>query len=150
VYHVTRLGKGRSVIFWNDADRLRFLAQSADSLRLAGVVSMRTCSSTTISACCCARSGPTCRASCKGSSPATRSTPGTSSAGRAINYRFYPGHVSASKTQESVTNDVLKEYGDDLMAARRQYRAYTRACLVADPGGHSRHRSAGYGPPECL
>jgi hypothetical protein len=31
-------GNGRAVIFWNDADRPRFIAQLADSLRLAGIV----------------------------------------------------------------------------------------------------------------
>jgi putative transposase len=38
VYHVTSRGNGRAAIFWNDADRLRFLAQLADNLRTAGVV----------------------------------------------------------------------------------------------------------------
>jgi REP element-mobilizing transposase RayT len=38
VYHVTSRGNGRSVIFWSDADRLRFLSQLADSLHVAAVV----------------------------------------------------------------------------------------------------------------
>ena len=38
IYHVTSRGNGRSVIFRSDADRLRFLAQLADNLHLAGVV----------------------------------------------------------------------------------------------------------------
>jgi REP element-mobilizing transposase RayT len=46
----------------------------------------------------------------------------------------YPGHVDAKKVQEFVTYDVLQEYGDDLAAARRQYRAYTHACLLEDDG----------------
>ena len=38
IYHVTSRGNGRSVIFRNDGDRLRFLGQLADNLHLAGVV----------------------------------------------------------------------------------------------------------------
>jgi REP element-mobilizing transposase RayT len=38
VYHVTSRGNGRSVIFWSDADRLRFLAQLADNLHRSAVV----------------------------------------------------------------------------------------------------------------
>ena len=38
VYHVTSRGNGRDVIFWSDADRLRFLGQLADNLRTAAVV----------------------------------------------------------------------------------------------------------------
>ena len=37
-YHVTSRGNGRSAIFWDDADRLRFLAELADNLLLAGAV----------------------------------------------------------------------------------------------------------------
>jgi hypothetical protein len=37
-YHVTSSGNGRQVIFWSDADRLRFLAQLADNVRTAAVV----------------------------------------------------------------------------------------------------------------
>ncbi|MGO9108516.1 MAG: transposase [Thermoguttaceae bacterium] len=37
IYHVTSRGNGRSVIFRSDADRLRFLAQLADNLHLAGI-----------------------------------------------------------------------------------------------------------------
>ena len=38
LYHVTSRGNGRQVIFWNDADRERFLGQLADNLRVAGAV----------------------------------------------------------------------------------------------------------------
>ncbi len=38
VYHVTSRGNGRQVIFWNDEDRERFLAQLADNLHTAAVV----------------------------------------------------------------------------------------------------------------
>ena len=41
VYHVTSRGNGRSVIFWSDADRERFLSQLADNLRLASVALRR-------------------------------------------------------------------------------------------------------------
>src|SRR5208337_645109 len=44
----------------------------------------------------------------------------------------YAGYISAEKTQEFVTYDVLKEYGRDQAAARRQYRAYVEACLLED------------------
>jgi hypothetical protein len=44
----------------------------------------------------------------------------------------YPGHVNAQRIQEFVSYDVLKEYGTDMAAARRQYRAYTQACLLED------------------
>ncbi len=44
----------------------------------------------------------------------------------------YAGYVAADKTQEFVSYDVLKEYGRDQAAARRQYRAYTEACLLED------------------
>jgi len=36
VHHVTSCGNGRSVIFWSDADRERFLARLADNLHAAG------------------------------------------------------------------------------------------------------------------
>lgn len=50
------------------------------------------------------------------------------------NYRWssYSGHVSKAKTQEFVRYAVLKEYGRDLAAARRHYRAYVHACLTED------------------
>ncbi len=44
----------------------------------------------------------------------------------------YGGYVAAAKAQEFVSYDVLKEYGRDLTAARRQYRAYVQACLTED------------------
>jgi putative transposase len=44
----------------------------------------------------------------------------------------YRGYVSAARAEEFVRYDVLREYGRDLSAARRQYRAYVRACLTED------------------
>ena len=46
----------------------------------------------------------------------------------------YGGYAAAAKAQEFVSDDVLQEYGRDLAAARRHYRAYVRACLVEDDG----------------
>ncbi len=46
----------------------------------------------------------------------------------------YGGYAAASKAQEFVIYDVLKEYGRDLSAARRHYRAYVRAGLTEDDG----------------
>ena len=42
----------------------------------------------------------------------------------------YGGYVAASKAQEFMSYDVLQEYGRDLVAARRHYRAYVQACLI--------------------
>ena len=44
----------------------------------------------------------------------------------------YGGYTAAAKAEEFVTYDVLKEYGRDLTAARRHYRAYVQACLLED------------------
>jgi hypothetical protein len=44
----------------------------------------------------------------------------------------YGGYTMASKAQEFVSYDVLKEYGTYLAAARRHYRAYVQACLLDD------------------
>jgi hypothetical protein len=44
----------------------------------------------------------------------------------------YRGYVDAKQAEEFVSYDVLKEYGADLAAARRQYRAYAHACLMED------------------
>jgi REP element-mobilizing transposase RayT len=44
----------------------------------------------------------------------------------------YGGYTAAAKAQEFVCYDVLKEYGDNLSAGRRQYRAYVQACLSED------------------
>jgi len=44
----------------------------------------------------------------------------------------YGGYALARKAQEFVRYDVLKEYGRDLSAARRHYRAYVQACLMED------------------
>ncbi len=50
----------------------------------------------------------------------------------AYRWSSYPGYVDVRKSCEFVTYEVLKEYGEDLAAARRQYRAYTQACLLED------------------
>lgn len=44
----------------------------------------------------------------------------------------YGGYAVAGKAEEFVTYDVLQEYGRDAAQARRQYRAYVRACLLED------------------
>jgi len=44
----------------------------------------------------------------------------------------YPGYVDAGKRLEFVCYDLLADYGRTLPAARRQYRAYVHACLLAD------------------
>jgi len=44
----------------------------------------------------------------------------------------YGGYAAARKALEFVNYDVLQEYGRDLAAARRQYRAYVQACLLED------------------
>jgi putative transposase len=44
----------------------------------------------------------------------------------------YPGYIDAGKRVEFVCYDLLKDYGRTLVVARRQYRAYTRACLLGD------------------
>ena len=52
----------------------------------------------------------------------------------AYRWSSYAGYVSAAKAEEFVTYEVLKEYGRDPAAARRQYRAYVEACLLDDDG----------------
>ena len=44
----------------------------------------------------------------------------------------YGGYVAAGKALEFMNYDVLKEYGRDLAAARRHYRAYVEACVMED------------------
>jgi len=44
----------------------------------------------------------------------------------------YPGYVSAKRAIDWVCYDVLKEYSFQWATARRQYRAYTHACLLED------------------
>ena len=44
----------------------------------------------------------------------------------------YRGYASAAQAEEFVSYDVLREYGRDLSAARRHYRAYVQACLAED------------------
>lgn len=53
---------------------------------------------------------------------------------RLASYRWssYPGYGSAKDVKEFVDYDVLREYGRDMVAARRQYRAYVQACLMED------------------
>ena len=46
----------------------------------------------------------------------------------------YGGYVAASKALEFVNYEVLKEYGRDMAAARRHYRAYVKACVMEDDG----------------
>ena len=46
----------------------------------------------------------------------------------------YGGYATANKALEFVNYAVLKEYGRDLAAARRHYRAYIQACLTEDDG----------------
>ena len=46
----------------------------------------------------------------------------------------YGGYAAAAQAQEFVNYEVLREYGRDLAAARRPYRAYVRACLLEDDG----------------
>jgi putative transposase len=46
----------------------------------------------------------------------------------------YRGYASAARAEEFVSYDVLREYDRDLAGARRQYRAYVRACLTEDDG----------------
>jgi len=53
---------------------------------------------------------------------------------KAYPWSSYAGYVAAAKAQEFVTYEVLKEYGNDLSAARRHYRAYVQACLLEDDG----------------
>ncbi len=50
----------------------------------------------------------------------------------AYSWSSYGGYAAATKAQEFVSYDVLKEYGGDLAAARRHYRAYVEACLIED------------------
>ncbi len=44
----------------------------------------------------------------------------------------YPGYVTKRGVLDFVCYDVLREYGSTLAAARRRYRAYTRACVMED------------------
>jgi len=46
----------------------------------------------------------------------------------------YGGYAALRKAEEFVSYDVLREYGRDAEEARRQYRAYVKACLLADDG----------------
>ncbi len=52
----------------------------------------------------------------------------------AYRWSSYGGYVAAGKAEEFVCYDVLKEYGRDQAAARRQYRAYVEACVLEDDG----------------
>ncbi len=44
----------------------------------------------------------------------------------------YGGYVAESKALEFVNYAVLKDYGRDMAAARRHYRAYVKACVMED------------------
>ncbi|NLX95055.1 MAG: transposase [Rhodopirellula sp.] len=46
----------------------------------------------------------------------------------------YGGYAAAKNALEFVNYDVLREYGPDMAAARRHYRAYVHACLMEDDG----------------
>jgi len=46
----------------------------------------------------------------------------------------YAGYADANKAHEFVCYDVLKEYGVEMAAARRHYRAYVEACVLEDDG----------------
>ena len=50
----------------------------------------------------------------------------------AFRWSSYGGYADAKLAEEFVCYDVLKEYGRNLAEARRQYRAYTHACLLED------------------
>jgi hypothetical protein len=50
----------------------------------------------------------------------------------AYRWRSYPSYVDANKQLEFVCYDLLREYGRTLPEARRQYRAYTHACVLED------------------
>ena len=50
----------------------------------------------------------------------------------AYRWSSYGGYANVKLAQELVCYDVLKEYAADLAEARRQYRAYTQACLLED------------------
>jgi putative transposase len=49
-------------------------------------------------------------------------------------YRWssYPGYVDGNQTLEFVCYDILKMHSTRLAAARRQYRAYSHACLAGE------------------
>ena len=50
----------------------------------------------------------------------------------AYRWSSYGGYADVKLAQELVCYDVLKEYAADLAEARRQYCAYTQACLLED------------------
>jgi len=52
----------------------------------------------------------------------------------AYRWSSYHGYAEAKLAEEFVSYDVLKEYSADMANARRQYRAYTQACLLEDDG----------------
>ena len=120
LYHATSRGNGRRRVFWSDADRQRFLGQLADGVHTAGVVLyafvlmdnhfhllVRT---------------P--RANLSRFMQRLEAYPWSS----------YPGYVDVGKKLEFVCYDLLAEYGRTQAEARRQYRAYTHACVLEDDG----------------
>ena len=183
LYHVTSRGNGRGVVFHDDADSQRFLAQLAHHLRIANVVlyayvlmgnhfhllvrtpranlsrfMQRLLSSYALySRYRHRRPGHLFQGRFKAKlvedetyllavsryihlNPVKIAACRRCSAGERLahleNYAWssYSGHVSKSKAQEFVRYEVLKEFGGDLSAARRHYRAYARACLDNDDG----------------
>lgn len=44
----------------------------------------------------------------------------------------YPGYVSPKRAAEFVCYDLLKDYGHSMTVARRNYLAYTHACIMED------------------
>jgi REP element-mobilizing transposase RayT len=50
----------------------------------------------------------------------------------AYRWSSYGGYAEAKLAQEFVCYDVLKEYSSNLAIGRRQYRAYTHACVLED------------------
>lgn len=51
---------------------------------------------------------------------------------KAYPWSSYGGYASAAQAQEFVNYDVLREYGRNLTASRRQYRTYVKMCLTED------------------
>ena len=51
---------------------------------------------------------------------------------RGYPWSSYGGYIKESKALEFVDYAVLKDYGRDMAAARRRYRAYVKACVMED------------------
>ncbi|MFA5810664.1 MAG: transposase [Thermoleophilia bacterium] len=50
----------------------------------------------------------------------------------AYSWSSYPGYVSPKRAVEFVCYDLLKDYGPSATVARRNYLAYTHACIMED------------------